>query len=166
MLSTKNITNITKLFKQIKSLTWWQKIIALLVGLYVFKYLLDAFKITNTIRALADMKSQIIGNTETFDGEEGAGTLNCTMYYAPWCGHCKTAKPEWEKLEGELNGKTINGISVNISKIDCDQNPKVAEEQGIQGFPTFKFEMNGKYLDYNGGRTYSEFKQYIESVVQ
>jgi thiol-disulfide isomerase/thioredoxin len=169
VLSTKQLTS------RLKKLNWWQKIIVLLVGLYVLKQLLDLFKITSTLRALADIKREfnfLSGSSETFEASDGASegsqpsnVLNCTMYYAPWCGHCKTAKPEWEKLEQALSGQIINGTKILITKIDCEKYPKVAEEQGIQGFPTFKFEMKGKYYDYKGGRTFGEWKQYIESIV-
>jgi thiol-disulfide isomerase/thioredoxin len=164
MISIKNLTN------RLSKLSWWQQIIAVLVGLYVLKQLLDLFKITSTLRAMADIKREynfLTGAAETFDGtDDGASeTLTCTMYYAPWCGHCKTAKPEWEKLEQALHNQTINGTKVFITKIDCEKYPKVAEEQGIQGFPTFKFEMKGKYYDYNGGRNFNDWKKFIESVV-
>ena len=169
LISTRNLTS------KFSKLKWWQQIIVILVSLYVLKQLLDLFKITSTLRMLADVKREfnfLSGSTETFDGNDGASegsqpsrTLRCVMYYAPWCGHCKTAKPEWIKLEQALNGKVINGTEIAISKIDCDENPQVAQKEGIDGFPTFKFEMNGKYYDYNGGRTFSEWKQYVETVV-
>ena len=31
------------------------------------------------------------------------------LYYADWCGHCKTMKPEWEKATSKLTkSKHIN----------------------------------------------------------
>ena len=39
-------------------------------------------------------------------------------FYAPWCGHCKTMKPEWERVAQELHGK------VAVGAVDCDEQKK------------------------------------------
>ena len=36
---------------------------------------------------------------ETFDEEIKKHDLSAVFFYAPWCGHCKRAKPEWIKAE-------------------------------------------------------------------
>lgn len=107
---------------------------------------------------------------EGFDGVGGAGAtgtggdLQCTMYYVNWCPHCKTAKPEWEQLEGTFHGKNVNGNKVFITKIDCEEFPEVAKEQNISGYPSFKFSYNGQAVPYSGERTFGAFKSFIESV--
>lgn len=142
--------------KIVNQLKWWQQIIVILIGLYILKELFNILKVSNMINTTQ--------TTESFKQESGQ-TLNCTMYYAPWCGHCKTAKPEWQKLEDAYHGKIINGTQINITKIDCDENPEIAQKENIEGFPTFKFEMNGKKHDYNGDRTLNGWKQHIQSII-
>ena len=40
---------------------------------------------------------------ENFDGHEPTGTTaEFVMFYADWCPHCQTAKPEVEKLKEQL----------------------------------------------------------------
>ncbi len=85
------------------------------------------------------------------------------MFYAPWCGHCKTAKPEFEKLIESYNG------NVKIMMIDCtdDSNKELVESQGIKGFPTIRYYkngLNGSHDEYSGARTYSNFAQYLGGV--
>jgi thiol-disulfide isomerase/thioredoxin len=168
-----NISSIGS-FKTLKSkfnkMEWWQKIVVVIVGLYVVKYLIDALKLTAAIGAvvaLKDQVSQLTGGAETFEGEssESDSTLTCTMYYTTWCGYCKKAKPHWEKLTNLFNGKTVNGKKIFITKIDCEKYPELAKQQGIEGYPTFKFDLNGKYFDYNGGHSLDDFKQFVTSIV-
>jgi thiol-disulfide isomerase/thioredoxin len=156
-LSTKSKILTTQLNK----MSWWQKLIVILVGLYVLKKLLDVFNITSALTTLNLMPA---GNTEQFDDSASQTVLNCTMYYAPWCGACKSAKPEWEKFEQEFNNKVIGETTIIVTKIDCDQYPQIAKEQKIEGYPTFKFEKNGKYYEYTGGRTVNDWKKYIENI--
>lgn len=154
---------------------WWQKAIIVVIGLYVAKFILDVLKISAAVGALVALKKQVsflTGGAETFDGdgegdsETASTTLTCTMYYTSWCGYCKKAKPHWEKLTDMLHGKTVNGKKILITKVDCEKYPDLAKQQGIEGYPTFKFDIDGKYLNYIGGHSLDDFKKYIESIVQ
>jgi len=97
-------------------------------------------------------------------GAKSIGTLTCTMYYVNWCPHCKDAKPEWEKLVQAFHGKTINGKKILITKVDCEKFPEVAKQQNVTGYPTFKFDLDGRQLNFQGERSFDSFKKYIENV--
>jgi protein disulfide-isomerase-like protein len=74
------------------------------------------------------------------------------LYYAPWCGHCKTMKPEYEKLKKKYE----NSSKYNIVMINCDDNKDICTKKGINGFPTVKLYTNpskDKHKDYEGPRT-------------
>lgn len=85
------------------------------------------------------------------------------MYYANWCGHCKRAKPEFQKLIDSYQG------NVKVSMIDCEaaENKDMVQEQQIKGFPTIRYYPTGlteNYQEYSGGRTYSDFIEYLNGV--
>lgn len=64
-----------------------------------------------------------------------------TVWYAPWCGHCKNLAPEWTAAAQSL------APLVPWYSIDCDnsKNKALCAEYGIQGFPTIKaFPRAGK----------------------
>ena len=79
-------------------------------------------------------------------------------FYAPWCGHCKRLAPEWEAAADHSKGKAA------LIKVDCTTEKNIAQQYGIQGFPTLKVFRNGKFsVDYDGGRTASDILKYIEA---
>lgn len=71
-------------------------------------------------------------------------------FYAPWCGHCKKLTPEYEQAAETL---AKNDPPFFVAKVDATEQKKVAEEFGVQGFPTLKWFKNGESSDYQGGRT-------------
>ena len=74
------------------------------------------------------------------------------LFYAPWCGHCNTMKPDYEKLRK----KYMKNQNKNVAMINCDDHKEFASKAGVQGFPTLRLYKNpkdDKYVDYDGPRT-------------
>jgi len=82
------------------------------------------------------------------------------LFYAPWCGHCKTMKPEYE----QLRQKYMKNPNKNVAMINCDDHKEFASKAGIQGFPTLRYYKNpkdDKYVDYEGPRTADAIETYL-----
>jgi protein disulfide-isomerase A6 len=89
----------------------------------------------------------------------GSDQIWMVEFYAPWCGHCKTLAPEYEKA-----AKALKGI-VNIGAVDMTTDQSVGAPYNIQGFPTIKFFGINKNspIDYNGARTAQAIVDFVLS---
>jgi thiol-disulfide isomerase/thioredoxin len=87
------------------------------------------------------------------------------MYYADWCGHCKTTKPEFAKLGST---KTIGGKSVKVSAINADENPELLNGREIRGYPTIHlYDPKGQLVqEYSGQRTAQAFEKFLNQNVK
>ena len=83
-----------------------------------------------------------------------------TLYYAPWCGHCKNLMPEWDKVEQSLLGDS----TVKVNKINCDENPKLAQREGVKGYPTIVLRNRGQKIVYDGKRTANAILSFIHQT--
>lgn len=52
------------------------------------------------------------------------------MFYAPWCGHCKKLKPEFNNASGQLENEVLLG------KLDCTQNESICGDYNVKGYPS------------------------------
>ncbi|XP_023336650.1 protein disulfide-isomerase A6 homolog [Eurytemora carolleeae] len=79
-------------------------------------------------------------------------------FYAPWCGHCKSLAGPWADAASQLKGK------MNLGALDATQHQSVAQEYGVQGYPTIKYFAPGSSEpeEYNGGRTASDIVAWAE----
>jgi protein disulfide-isomerase A6 len=80
-------------------------------------------------------------------------------FYAPWCGHCKSLAPIYEKVANVF--KSENGVV--IANLDADKHRDLGEKYGVSGFPTLKFFPKGNKdgEDYEGGRDLEDFVTFI-----
>jgi len=59
-------------------------------------------------------------------------------FWATWCGPCKMVAPEMEKIAAKYEG------SVDVVKVDVDQNPRISQIFNIMSIPTIAFFQPGK----------------------
>ena len=68
-------------------------------------------------------------------------------FYADWCGPCQTLLPTVDKLSQEFEG------SVEVRKINIDQNKELAREFKIRSIPALFFIKDDVIVDRVNGLT-------------
>nr|CAD7440439.1 unnamed protein product [Timema bartmani] len=74
------------------------------------------------------------------------------MFYAPWCGHCKKAKPEFVAAAEEFKDDS----KVEFAAVDCTLHSSVCSALEVKGYPTIKYfhYYNKETKNYSGGRVF------------
>jgi protein disulfide-isomerase-like protein len=94
---------------------------------------------------------------------EVSKTNTFVFFYAPWCGHCKNAKPDYQKLK-----ETLNRPDIVVAQFDATENDIPHDGCKVEGFPTFYLFKAGQYstpLLYNGGRTLDAWVSFLNEQV-
>lgn len=91
------------------------------------------------------------------------------MFMAPWCGHCKNAKPHYEGYASIVEQSVVpvldeNNISRPIKEVlktvvvDCTTDRPICSYFDIRGYPTFIFLTSDKdAFKYKGPRKIENF---------
>jgi len=81
------------------------------------------------------------------------------MFSTAWCGHCKSAKPEYAQAAQYLAKEAPD---VGLGSVDCQKNRRTYEKYQITGYPTFLYFRNGNLMgEYMQGRRASDFVQFM-----
>lgn len=84
--------------------------------------------------------------------------LSVVDFWAPWCGPCIALGPTIEQLAEEYEG------TVNVGKVNVDENPNLSVEYGITSIPCVLFIKNGEVVDKQiGAATKSTFQKKVEA---
>lgn len=112
---------------------------------------LNLFMVTIALVVVWKLSRSFTETTETMVGE-----ATMTLFYSPRCGYCKQMMPEWDKF---AKGKK------NVHKVDCDAEPKVAEDNNIGSYPTITKQFPGgqERQVYKGERTAEAFEVFWNS---
>lgn len=119
-------------------------------------------------RNLFQRKQRNLNNLENFENLEGTGMSGNVessneptfcMFYAPWCGHCKSAMPDFDRL------MKTPGLKAKVVKINSDENPELIKKHKVQGFPDIRYYPNGlsgSHVEYSGPRGYDDMLNYVK----
>jgi len=68
-------------------------------------------------------------------------------------------KPDWDKLIEDF----ADSKSSLVADVDCTTEGKaLCEKHGISGYPTIKYGDPADMKDYDGGRSYADFKKFAD----
>lgn len=79
-------------------------------------------------------------------------------FFSPTCSHCEALAPEYIKAAKDL---ASNGSDIKFATVDAGKEGKLADEYGIDGFPTLKFFVEGKPIEYSGGRQAEQISSWV-----
>jgi len=81
------------------------------------------------------------------------------MFYAPWCGHCKSMKADYAQAAEQLTNAKVKHV---LATVDATVETELAQKYQVRGYPTLKLFSNGVEVeDYKGGRTKKDIVAYI-----
>lgn len=94
---------------------------------------------------------------KSFD-EVMQGKVAFIMFRAPWCGHCKAMKPDWDALEKDYSASE----TAVVGHVDCTVHSQFCADHGIKGYPTLKYGDPINLEDYQGQRSLNDLKAFAE----
>lgn len=91
------------------------------------------------------------------------------LFYTDWCPHCKTAKPEWEQVKAEYDGKQIHGYTIIFTEVNCTNDSpdveKMMNTYKVEGYPTIKLVKDNQIIDYDAKPSKATLTQFLNTVV-
>jgi len=113
--------------------------------------------------ALMALPAAAVELTESNFDELTSGKVVFIKMFAPWCGHCKKMKPDWDKLMEEYKDSETQ----LIADADCTADGKpICDSNGVKGFPTLKYGDPSDLQDYQGARSYDALKKFIDEELK
>lgn len=142
-----------KLFQSIQKTFMKHKILAALLIVFVVLFFLCLV-----------MKGNLIATQKTKENgvrEEGFKNMPIfTMYHMNWCGYCKMAKPEFDKLMTDPIQEKVQIRSVEGE--ESKENAEECSQKNISGYPTFILTKDGEDTKYQGERTKEGFISFLK----
>jgi thioredoxin 1 len=75
---------------------------------------------------------------ERVEGSKPAVLLDC---WAPWCGPCRQLTPVIHQMAARYEGRAV------VAQLNVDDNPRVAQQLGIDAIPAVFVFKNGKVVE-------------------
>jgi thiol-disulfide isomerase/thioredoxin len=154
----------TTMMQKITGLMNWKTYAIISVGilLVIFAYY--------TYKQYVSSKTTFKANRENMTKDQNSNkTATMMLFYVDWCPHCKTAKPEWDSLKSEYEGKSINGYTVMFVEHNCtnesDEVSQLMDKYNIEGYPTIKLIKDNQVIEYDAKPTKSTMEQFLNTVL-
>jgi thiol-disulfide isomerase/thioredoxin len=98
-----------------------------------------------------------------FQNQAAGGEL--LICKAEWCGHCKRAMPDFQKLVSSSPITKADGSSVTVRLLDSDADADEIKNLNVRGFPTILYQSSdGSVSNYNGERTAAAITAFVNNM--
>jgi len=107
------------------------------------------------------IKVSDLASVEKFKNESKKGYW-VILYYAEWCPHCQTLKPEWNKF----TDKYSSSKEINVAEVESEFLGSVGDEHknNVEGYPTIVSCNKGvKTGNFMGDRTSQAIDDFANS---
>ena len=102
-------------------------------------------------------------SSHAFEGFE-SGSKSLIICKADWCGHCKKAAPEFDKLMAASPITLKDGSKVDVKMLDADKDKAELSNYKIKGFPTILVVNGSETMEYPGERTSDGVMDFLNST--
>lgn len=99
---------------------------------------------------------------EEYEGFEDV-SKSVVICKADWCGHCKKAAPEFQKLVSASPITLKDGSKINVKILDADKDKSEISKYNVKGYPTVLIVDGGQTTEYPGERTASGIIEFMNS---
>ena len=98
-------------------------------------------------------------------GAEGFSSASKSVIIckADWCGHCKKAAPEFQKLMAASPITLKDGSKATVKILDADKDKAELSQYDVKGFPTVLIVDGGVTTEYPGKRTADDIIDFLNN---
>lgn len=122
----------------------------------------SVFEYMNQAQATDPVPLSMSGDKNTGSFGKQGQAYNVTLYYAPWCPHCKKMVPDFKEFQRQHHGKTLGDKLMDIVMVNSDEEPEKVKAANVQGFP--EVMVNGKSEPGFPRREKNKMKDFVESM--
>lgn len=121
------------------------KVIILIMVLVILYVIYTNFMIEGFESSLDSFKEDVkVGN-------------KLVLFYADWCGHCKSMMKDWDEASKVVGGGMIK---INVGN-GTDKDRDIMNEYMVEGFPTIIIFNNGKKVGVFKDRDRDSFEKFF-----
>lgn len=97
------------------------------------------------------------------DGFQGKDKM-IVICKADWCRHCKTAAPEFKKLQAASPITLGDGSKAVVNILDADRDKAALSKYNVKGFPSILIDTGSSVVEYPHARTADKVIEFVKSM--
>ena len=105
------------------------------------------------------IKVSDLQSANKFKSETKKGYL-IILYYANWCPHCQSMKPDWQRFSDKYKSPSSN---INVAEVESEYLGMTGEQhkKNVEGFPTIiSCNRGNKTANFAGPRTTEDIDKF------